>query len=67
MLTIVTVFKLVGRSFSHVGGLYGGPTIVPLPVPPYLAAPPELRTRVEARSPRERDGSPSRTRSTHPV
>jgi len=44
MLAIITVFKLVARSFGHVGGLYGGPTIVPLPVPPYLAKPPEATT-----------------------
>ncbi|HEU4331441.1 MAG TPA: hypothetical protein VFR40_10030 [Lapillicoccus sp.] len=43
MLAMITMFKLVARSFSHVGGLYGGPTIVPLPVPPYLAKPPEAR------------------------
>ena len=41
MVVIVNVFKLVARSFAHVGGLYGGPTIVPLPVPSYLAKPPE--------------------------
>jgi hypothetical protein len=44
MLVMITVFKLVARSFGYVGGLYGGPTIVPLPVPPYLAKPPEVRT-----------------------
>ena len=43
MLALITVFKLVARSFGYVGGLYGGPTIVPLPVPPYLPKPPEER------------------------
>ncbi|HEU4999460.1 MAG TPA: hypothetical protein VFT68_10980 [Lapillicoccus sp.] len=43
MLAMITVFKLVARSFGYVGGLYGGPTIVPLPVPPYLPKPPEAR------------------------
>ena len=42
MLVVITVFKLVARSFGHVAGRYGGPTIVPLPVPPYLAKPPEV-------------------------
>ena len=43
MLIIITAFRLVARSFAHVGGMYGGPTIVPLPVPPYLPKPPEAR------------------------
>lgn len=55
MLAMITIFKLVARSFSHVGGLYGGPTIVPLPVPPYLAKPPEARAQVPTeRSPSAR-------------
>jgi hypothetical protein len=40
MLALVTIFKIVARSYARVGGLYGGPTIVPLPVPPYLPKPP---------------------------
>ena len=43
MLALLTLFKLVARSYGSVGGFYGGMTIVPLPVPPYLPKPPRQR------------------------
>ena len=39
MLALLTLFKLVGRSYAYASGFYGGMTIVPLPVPPYLPKP----------------------------
>lgn len=39
MLALLTLFKLVGRSYAYASGFYGGMTIVPLPVPPYLPSP----------------------------
>ena len=39
MLALLTLFKLVGRSYAYASGFHGGLTIVPLPVPPYLPKP----------------------------
>ena len=41
MLALMTLFRLVSRSYARASGLYGGPTIVPLPVPPFLSRPRE--------------------------
>jgi hypothetical protein len=49
MLALLTLFKLVGRSYAYASGFYGGMTMVPLPVPPYLPKPlnqPDLPRRV---------------------
>ena len=39
MLALLTLFKLVGRSYAYASGFHGGMTVVPLPVPPYLPKP----------------------------
>lgn len=39
MLALLTLFRLVARSYASASGFYGGMTIVPLPVPPYLPKP----------------------------
>ena len=43
MLALLTLLKLVARSYGYASGFYGGMTIVPLPVPPYLPKPPRQR------------------------